>query len=205
MTNWSPSTVLPSLTRELHFRQEKFWIRPTALTPHLEHTGLFTNVKTLVFCRLVTSAFDATSLSDCFGTFLPSVQCLRLHHPITRPKSLAQLVLFFSNVVDIEIQFPQWSTADEDGFLSLCFPPQKARLTGELLLRGFGRKWSSFFTLLSAEKLGFQKTRLVGCEFDALAPTQTLLDTISSSARTLHLVGPNNRASVLVLDHLLAG
>ena len=191
--------MLASLTRELQFHQhQQFWICPATFAPHLNHLVRFTNVTTLAFSGLATSAFRTASLSNCFGTFVPSIRRLRLHRPITRPESLTQLVLFFSTAIDIEIQFPRWSAVEEDGFL-LHPPPRRSRLTGTLYLRGFGGKWSHFFTLLSAEQLGFRKTRLIACDFDTSAPTQSLLGAVSQNTSILHLVGFGRRESCFKL------
>lgn len=81
---------------------------------------------------------------------------------------------------------------EEEGFL-LHLPPRNSRLTGMLLLRGFGEKWSQFLTLLSMEKPRFQRARLIECEFNTSIPTQTLLDAVSRNIRTLHLIGFGRR------------
>ena len=187
--------MLASLTHELRFHQEqRYWVRPTTLDPHLEHLSRFTNVTTLVFASLATSVFCPASLSGCFGSFVPTVRHLRLHRPITRPKSLVQLVLFFSTAIDIEIQYPRWSASEEDGLL-LHQPLRRLGFTGTLYLRGFGERWSHFFALLSTERLRFWKTRLVGCEFCTSVPTQSFLGAISQNTRILHLVGSGYRES----------
>jgi hypothetical protein len=187
--------TLASLTRELRLHQEKrIWVRPATLTPHLTHLARFTNVTTLVFANLVAPSFHATSLSRCFGSFATSVQRLRLHRPIARPTSLVQIILFFSAAVDIEIQSPRWSVADESEVLARP-SPGGLRFTGTLHLRGFGERWPQFFALLSAQSLRFQRTRLIGCEFSTSTPTQLLLGAVSHSTRTLHLVGFGNRES----------
>lgn len=189
--------MLASLTRELLFHQEKrLWIRPTILAPHLGHLARFTNVTTLAFVGLVTSVFCATSLLDCFGSFVPSMQRLRLHRPITRPKPLVELFLFFSTAIDIEIHCPRWSVTEEGGF-HLHPPPRRARSVGTLYLRGFGERWAHFFTLLSAEELGFRKTRLVDCQLNTPAPIQSFLDAISRTTHILHLVVFGDRESCL--------
>lgn len=192
-----PSTVLANLTRELVFHQEKrLWVRPTTLAPYLDHLARFTNVTTLVFVGLATSVFRATPLLDSFGSFIPSIRRLRLHSPITRPKPLVDLVLFFSSAIDIEIHFPRWSVAEESG-LRPHPPPRRPRFAGTLYLRGFGVRWPQFFTLLSTEELGFGKTRLVGCQLNTSAPTQHFLDAISRTTRILHLVVFGHRESFL--------
>jgi len=203
------ATVVPaSLTHELQFHQEqRHWVRPTILVPHLGHLSRFTGITTLVFAGLVTSAFRPASLLGCFRPFVPTVRHLRLHRPITRPESLMQFILFFSTATDIEIQYPRWNTAEEE------FPPhlflRRPGFTGTLYLRGFGERWSHFFTLLSAERLGFWKTRLIGCEFDTPVPTQSFLGAISQNTRALHLVGfgyrescfePSDRRAELTLE-----
>lgn len=122
------------------------------------------------------------------------MQHLRLHRPIARPTSLVQTILFFSAAIDIEIQYPRWSIADEDEVL--VHPPRGSLgLTGTLHLRGFGERWQQFFALLSAQPLRFQKTRLIGCGFSTSIPTQSLLGAVSRSTRILHLVGFGNRES----------
>lgn len=185
--------TLASLTRELHFHQDKrSWVRPTVLAPHLPHLGHFTNVTTLGFANLVTSSFHAASLSDCFGSLITSVRRLRLNRPIARPVSLAQTIFLFSAAVDIEIQYPRWSVVEENAAL-VGPPPGSLGFTGTLHLRGFGERWPQFFDLLSARPLRFQKTRLMECEFSTPIPTQSLLDAVSGSTRTLHLVGFGNR------------
>lgn len=182
------STVPASLTRELLFHQVKrLWVRPTTLAPHLGHLARFTNVTTLVFVGLATSVFRATSLLDCFGSFVPNIRRLKLYRPITRPKPLVDFVLFFSTAIDVEIQYPRWSVVEEGG-LRLHPPPRRSRFTGLLYLRGFGERWPHFFALLSAEELGFGKTRLIGCQLNTSAPTQSFLDAISRTTRILHLV-----------------
>ena len=185
--------TLASLTQELHFHQGKHsWVRPTGLAPYLTHLGHFTNVTTLGFVNLVTSSFHAASLSGCFGSLITSVRRLRLNRPIARPVSLAQTIFLFPAAVDIEIQYPQWSVAEED--VALVYPPPgRLGFTGTLHLRGFGERWPQFFTLLSTRSLRFQKTRLMDCESSTSIPTQSLLDAVSGSTRTLHLVGFGNR------------
>lgn len=185
--------MLASLTRELHFHQERlFWVRPVTLAPHLAHLARFTNVATLVLSNFVPSAFHATSILHCFGSFAARVHHLRLHCPIARPTSLVQIILLFPAVTDIEIQSPQWGLKDENEVL--VPPPQGGpRFTGTLNLRGFGERWSPFFVILSAQPLEFRKTRFIGCEFGTPTPTQSLLEAVSHSTRTLHLVGFGNR------------
>lgn len=187
--------TLASLTQELRFHQERrIWVRPATLTPHITHLARFTNVTTLVFINLVTSSFHAASLSRCFGPFAAGVRRVRLHRPIARPTSLVQTILLFSAAIDVEIQHPRWSVADETEVL-VPPPPGELRFTGTLQLRGFGEMWPQFFALLSAQSLRFQKIRLIGCEFSTSAPTQLLLGAVSHSTRTLHLVGFGNRES----------
>ena len=174
----------------------RFWVRPAILVPHLEHLARFTNVTTLVFVGLATSAFCAASLLRCFGSFVPNIQYLRLYRPIARPESLVRFILFFSTATDIEIQYPQWGTSEEDGF-AVHPSPRGVRSTGMLYLRGFRERWPRFFMLLSAVQLGFQKTRLIECEFDDSVPTQSFLSAISQNTRVLHLVGFGHRESRL--------
>lgn len=196
MQNGSERNLLAGiagLARELHFRQEKhLWIYPANLTRYLSHLSHFSNVTTLVFANLVTGVFDATSLSNCFGSFINGVRTLQIHRPVTRPTSLMQIIVLFSSAVDVQISWPRWSIADAN--VTLHPPLQEENgLTGTLQLHGFGEKWFGFFALLSARRLRFQKVRLQGCEFSTSSLLQSLLEAVSQSTCTLYLDGPRKR------------
>lgn len=183
-----------SLTKELHFRQQKrFWISPVGLSHYLPHLAHFVNVRTLVFSGFATSAFNAESLSRCFGSFLSNVQHLRFHCPVSRPVSLIKTISLFTGALDVEIRHPRWSIAEgEEGFPIHSFPGS-LQLTGTLHLRGFCESWGRFFELLSAQPLKFKKLGLVGCGFSSSFPTQCLLDAASPSVRNLRLIGFGSR------------
>lgn len=186
------SAALAGLTRELHLLQEKsVWMHPGYLALYQVHLSRFTNVTTLVFVNLVTSAFHAVSLADCFGSFARGVRHLRLHRPVTRPSSLMRCVLLFSSAVDITILDPRWSIVNEREDP----PPQvpeNAEFTGMLYLRGFVGPWFKFFELFSAQSLKFRKILLICCDFLTSGPAQTLF-VATSHVRTLHLIPTINR------------
>lgn len=173
--------------RELRFRQVgRIWIYPKGFSRYIPHLSHFTNVTSLILSNFVTGVFSTASLSHCFQPFFSRVRNLRFHRPITRPGPLMQVILLFSSAINIQISWPRWSIADERIDL---FPPllEGSGLTGTLYLRGLGRKWHEFFTLLSARRLAFHEIRLQACEFNSLVPTQSLLEAVSQSARTLRL------------------
>jgi len=181
--------VPASITRELHFRQvKKLWIHPTTLTPYLTHLARFTNVTTLVFANLIAAAFNAASVSHCFGSFATRVQHLRLYRPMARATSLMQIILLFPAVIDIEIRYPLWSPVDKCE-VPVSPPSGGLRFSRSLVLEGFGQRWPQFFTLLSAHSLGPKKTTIVWCEFGTSIPTQLFLDAVSRTTRNLELVG----------------
>ena len=187
----------PSLTQVLHFRQHKrLWICPVGIAPHLTHLARFTNITTLIFTNLATAAFQTTSLSDYFGSFVPNVRRLQLHFPITRPTSLVRAIILFTSAVDIEIHHPRWSIVEEEEGEEPVPGhqfPGRLGFTGTLLLHGFGEIWSRFFALLSAQPFRFHRMRLIRCEFDTSIPTQSLLGALSRTTRTLHLIGSGHR------------
>ena len=185
--------AIAGLARELHFRQVKcVWMRPTNLSCYASQLAHFTNVTTLVLTNFVTSVFHAVSLSNYLKPLTTVVRNLRVCHPITRPTSLAHLILLFSSAVNVQILWPRWSITDENTHLPAPLRSE-CGLTGILHLHGFGERWSEFFILLSAHWLGFRKIRLLGCEFKTSVPTQSLFGAVSQSARDLHLDGPGKR------------
>jgi len=189
----NPLAGVASLTRELHFSQEKhLWIHPANLPRYSSHLSHFTNVTTLIFTNIVTGVFDAASLSNCFEHFATGVRTLQIHHPITRPTSLMQILVLFSSAVDVQISYPRWSITDANITLH---PPiqEESGFTGSLELHGFGEKWFEFFALLTTHRLRFWKVRLQDCEFGTSSLTQSLLEAVSQSACTLHLEGPRKR------------
>ena len=167
-------------------------MRPTILTCYAPQLAHFTNVTTLVFTNLVTSVFHASSLSNYLKPLTTVVRNLRVCHPITRPTSLVQLVILFSSADNVQILWPRWSITNENAPLHTPLQSEYG-LNGILHLHGFGERWSEFFTLLSAYRLGFRRIRILGCEFKTSAPTQSLFAAVSQSVDALHLDGPGKR------------
>lgn len=162
-------------------------MHPAKLALHRTHLSHFTNITTLVFVNLVTRPFHTVPLTDCFGSFARNVRRLRLYRPITRPVSLIHCVLLFPAVTDIDISDPQWATQDEDG--NTPAPRSgSVRFTGMLHLRGFLGRWVKFLGFLSMQSIGFQRVRLIGCDFQNPTIVRSLLAATSRNVRTLHLV-----------------
>jgi hypothetical protein len=107
-------------------------------------------------------------------------------------------VLLFSAAVDIDISYPRWATVNERED-SLPPPPGSVGFTGVLHLRGFVGRWPEFFELLSTQPIRFQKTRLIGCDFQSSIPAQSLLVATSHCVRTIQLVAVGNRGSNFTL------
>ena len=185
--------ILAGLTNELHFHQEKcLWIHSTYLASHQASLSRFINVTTLVFTNLVISISHMISLEECFGAFARGVRNLRLYRPVARPISLVYCILSFPTAVNIDISYPQWAAIEERDDLPPP-PPEGVRFTGMLHLRGFMGRWPKFFELLSAQSIKFQKTRLIGCDFQNPIPVQSLLVATSNHVRTLHLAAAGSR------------
>ena len=181
-----------AFTRSLRMSQrEEAWITPLNLIQYFEHFRSFDRVESLTLSHFSFRIFDSGILRFLFRNLIPSVRRLRLHHPLTHPAPLLQLISIFPNLRDTAIYAPYWEPVIQQDSQSTTH----YTLRGELRLCDLEEGSGPFLSLLGSQRTEYEQITLERCGFRDFSPLQRLISNTGMYLRKFYLFAEGNRES----------
>lgn len=174
-----------NLVRKLTLQQAPGhrWLGTKSLDDISDHFSSFRRVEDLSITWLDLSDFEPESLARHFLHYGSSLRSLRLSYLCADFSALITFLQYFPNLQNILIHTPDLRDDGPPLGISRTVPP----FHGFLNLLSFDSVSSPFLSHLAGLDLRFSSISVYDCEFSSGFPLTRLLETSSSSLRTLEL------------------
>ena len=176
-----PSHLVRTLS--LQQSQGRYWLGAESLDDISDHFSSFRRVEDLSVAWLDLGDFEPGSLARHFAHYGSSLRSLRLSYICADFSALITLLRLFPNLKDLLIHTPDLCDDGPPLRISKTTPPYH----GFLNLLSFDSASSPFVLHLPALGLQFSSISAFHCDFSSGFPLNHLLETSSSSLRSLEL------------------
>jgi len=176
-----PSNLVRALT--LQQAQGYRWLETKSLDDISDHFSSFRRVEDLSITWLDLGDFEPGSLARHFLHYGSSLRSLRLSYLCADFSALTTFLQLFPNLQDILIHTPDLREDGPPLRVSRINPPS----CGFLNLLSFDSASSPFLSHLASLDLRFSSISAYDCNFSSGSPLSRLLETSSSSLRSLEL------------------